>query len=80
MMNEVKNSKGQVIGLKYKKRNGDWITYGYAQVKAFWKIYLNRSIEKPNSANVAKGLKKWETAMSKFNEGRRELKRQTITL
>lgn len=73
---------GRVIGIKYRKKSGDWTTYDYNTVRGQWGIYQRRAQKGEVSQAVTDGLEKWEYAMSLFEEGRRELREnlQTVTL
>lgn len=73
---------GRVIGIKYRKKDGNWTAYDYNTVRGQWGIYLRRAQKGEVSQAVTDGLEKWEYAMSLFEEGRRELREnlQTVTL
>jgi len=60
-----RNEHGQVIGVKYKKREGDWVTYPLTQVEAYARNYTQRANKKPTQANT-EGLEKWKYALSLF--------------
>jgi hypothetical protein len=59
------DSDGQVIGVKYRKRDNDWVTYPLTQVEAYVRNYQQRAAKKPTQANK-EGLEKWEYALSLF--------------
>jgi len=61
------NEHGQVIGVKYKKREGDWVTYPLTQVEAYARNYTQRASKKPTQANT-EGLEKWKYALSLFED------------
>lgn len=68
---------GKVVGILYKKeKSGEWVTYPYTQVKAFWTNYVARCDKSQSPANL-EGLEKWQYAMSLFDEGRVEM-RETL--
>jgi hypothetical protein len=57
---------GNVIGVKYKKRGGDWVVYALPQVEAFARTYTERASKKPSPATKM-GLAKWQYALGLFN-------------
>lgn len=74
---------GRVIGIKYRKKDGNWTTYNYNTVRGQWGIYLRRAQKGEVSQAVTDGLEKMEYAMSLFQEGREEMQRanlQTVTM
>lgn len=73
---------GRVIGIKYKKNDGNWTTYDYNTVRGQWGIYQRRAAKGEVSDAVLDGVEKWEYAMTLFEEGRREIKdnMQPITI
>jgi len=60
------DSDGQVIGVKYRKRDNDWVTYPLTQVEAYVRNYQQRAAKKPTLANN-EGLEKWSYALSLFD-------------
>lgn len=68
-----KDASGRVIGIQYKKKDGNWTAYDYNTVSGQYRIYRKRADKGEASEAVADGLEKWEYAMSLFQEGREEL-------
>lgn len=59
------DANGRVIGVKYRKEGGVWVTYPLTQVQAYVRNYTDRAKKKPSEATRA-GLEKWEYALSLF--------------
>ncbi len=70
------DSEGRVIGVKYNKKDGDWVTYPLTQVEAYVRNYSQRASKKQTPANLD-GLKKWSYALSLFEKDT-ELKSEVL--
>jgi hypothetical protein len=64
--------EGKVIGVRYRKLNGEWITYPRTQVEAFARQFDVRSTKKPSMATKTSAAK-WNYALSLFSKTREEL-------
>lgn len=60
---------GKVIGVKYRKEDGQWTTYDYNLCKGQHGIYLRRAAKEGSSLANRVGLAKWNYALSLFEEG-----------
>ncbi len=63
------DADGRVIGVKYRKKGGDWTTYDYPTVRGQYRIYLQRAQKGETSQAVSDGLEKWQYALTLFEEG-----------
>lgn len=60
------DDEGNVIGVKYRKKSGEWTTYDYNTVAGQLRIYQRRADRGEVSDAVREGLEKWQYATSLF--------------
>ncbi|MBL7780655.1 MAG: hypothetical protein JNM22_05510 [Saprospiraceae bacterium] len=75
------DESGKVIGVKYRKGDGEWTTYDINTVRGQQRIYERRAKEEAPSEAVKQGLAKWNYAISLFEGGVAETETlQTVSL
>lgn len=67
------DESGEVIGIKYRKDNGQWTSYSIPTVEANLRIYRGRvRDDRATSRAVIDGIEKWQYALDIIEKGRAE--------